>query len=328
MDPLPRASEPASVRSEANSSTADQLRRLLERSPVAESGKSGAQELSTDLPHPTPSVSKDNSLGSLASKLKPPRIPGPVATSTLGVPPTEVAVNTPNTPINRPHTLRRVANLGVDVSSHYTSSIPVPPAIPAVDYHSYGTESDLQAEILRIHQENKELRKVLEEVKIIIEEAQEREKKLLTQLEEYGKLLTVKEEQIQQLCQQLAEIEQQIAKGELVHRSRAPKTRGELEEWADELEREEVRLAQERKKLEEERRQLQEDEKALEKQMEQNEKQMARERALLARQRYELERLYNEIRMQLDLMQRGDGALQEQLAQFRRRAQENMPPSS
>jgi hypothetical protein len=51
---------------------------------------------------------------------------------------------------------------------------------------------------------------------------------------------------------------------------------------------------------------------------------MARERAVLARQETELKRLSAEIQHELDLLQRGDATLREQMAKFQRRAQEVM----
>src|SRR5215210_3603286 len=71
--------------------------------------------------------------------------------------------------------------------------------------------------------------------------------------------------------------------------------------------------------MDDDRKQLREDETALEKQMRDMEVQMARERALLARQEQELKRLNAEIQHELEIMQRGDGALRERLALFQRR---------
>jgi len=98
-----------------------------------------------------------------------------------------------------------------------------------------------------------------------------------------------------------------------------PKSKGELEEWADELERESFQIAQERRMMEADRKQLREDESSLEKQMREMEVQMARERAMLARQEQELKRLNAEIQHELEVMQRGDGTLRERLAVFQRR---------
>jgi hypothetical protein len=51
---------------------------------------------------------------------------------------------------------------------------------------------------------------------------------------------------------------------------------------------------------------------------------MARERALLARQETELKRLSAEIQHELEIMQRGDASLREQLSKFQRRAADVM----
>ena len=51
---------------------------------------------------------------------------------------------------------------------------------------------------------------------------------------------------------------------------------------------------------------------------------MARERALMARQETELKRLSAEIQQELELMQRGDASLREQLIKFQRRASDVM----
>ncbi|MCS7271032.1 MAG: hypothetical protein NZ703_08100 [Gemmataceae bacterium] len=324
MDPSRHGGEGIRAPSEA-SGRVHRHWRLLDPVATAESNAPNPQEPTGDTPRThAPVTGGSGSLPtSLTNRLKPPSLPTPPAAGTLGTPPVEAAMNTP---ISRPHLLRRPTNSGIH-APNYATPVSVPSATAPADYHSYALDDDLQAEILRVRQDNKELRKVLEEVKVILEEAQDTEKKLRAQLEEYEKLLAEKEEQIQQLGQQLAEVEQQITSGELVHRSRVPKTRSELEEWADELEREEARLTQERKRLEEERRQLQEDEKALEDQMRHNEVQMARERALLARQRQELERLYEEIRLKLDSLQRSDAAQQELITHFRRRAQDTLHSS-
>src|SRR5207248_4633571 len=130
--------------------------------------------------------------------------------------------------------------------------------------------------------------------------------------------------QLHEASTQLGAIEEQIAKGELAPPAPAPKTRTELEEWADELEKDSSKLAQERKKLEAERQQLREDEEGLEAQMREMEVAMARERALLARQETELRRLSAEIQHELDLVQRGDASLREQMQKFQRRAAEVM----
>ena len=76
--------------------------------------------------------------------------------------------------------------------------------------------------------------------------------------------------------------------------------------------------------MDDDRRQLMEDEEGLGRQMREMEVGMARERALLARQETELKRLHGEIQHELELLQRGDAGLREQMAKFQRRAAEVM----
>jgi hypothetical protein len=69
---------------------------------------------------------------------------------------------------------------------------------------------------------------------------------------------------------------------------------------------------------------LRDDEESLEKQMRMMEVSMAKDRALMARQETELKRLSAEIQHELEIMQRGDAALREQLSKFQRRAADVM----
>ena len=176
----------------------------------------------------------------------------------------------------------------------------------------------------RLKSENKELRTLLDEMKHLLQEASNTEQQFLTKEKEFEAALAEKDAQIAELNAQLGAIEEQIATGQLAPPPPVPKTRNELEEWGDELERESAKIAQEKRKVEDERRQLREDEEALEQQMRQMEVSMARERALLARQETELKRLSAEIQHELDLLQRGDAGLREQMTKFQRRAQEVM----
>jgi predicted nucleic acid-binding Zn-ribbon protein len=194
------------------------------------------------------------------------------------------------------------------------------------------TDDSPMAEMQRLRSENRELRSLLEEMKHLLQEASDVEQQFDEKAKEYETKLEAKNDQIAELSAQLGAIEEQIAKGELAPPPPIPKTRSELEEWSDELEKDSARLTQERKKYEGDRRQLQEDEEALEKQMRDMEVSMARERALIARQETELKRLSAEIQHELDLMQRGDTGLREQMAKFQRRAQDvmtgkHLPPS-
>jgi hypothetical protein len=185
-----------------------------------------------------------------------------------------------------------------------------------------GADEHAQSEIRRVRLENKELRKLLHEMKQLLQEASEGEQQWTAKQKTFDETLAAKDKQIEELSAQLGAIEEQIAKGELAPPPPAPKTRTELEEWSDELEKENAKLQQDKKKLDEERRQLREDEESLESQMREMEVSMARERALLARQETELRRLNTEIQHELELMQRGDAVLREQMAKFQRRAQE------
>ena len=176
----------------------------------------------------------------------------------------------------------------------------------------------------RLKAENKELRTLLDEMKHLLQEASNTEQQLAAKEKEFATVVAGKDAQIDELNAHLGAIEEQIAKGELAPPPPVPKTRPELEEWGDELEQESAKLAQDKKRLDDERRQLREDEEALEHQMRQMEVSMARERAMIARQETELKRLSAEIQHELEILQRGDAGLREQMAKFQRRAQEVM----
>lgn len=186
------------------------------------------------------------------------------------------------------------------------------------------------AEIQRLRGENRELRTLLDEMKHLLQEASDGEQQSTAKEKEYQAALEQKDAQIEELSVQLGTIEEQIAKGELAPPPPVPKTRSELEEWSDELEKENAKLVQERKRLDEERRQLRDDEEGLETQMREMEIGMARERAILARQETELKRLMAEIQHELDMLQRGDATLRDQMVKFQRRAQDVMtrPPGA
>jgi predicted nucleic acid-binding Zn-ribbon protein len=180
------------------------------------------------------------------------------------------------------------------------------------------------AEVQRLKSENKELKHLLGEMKTLLQEASEAEQGFTKSKEEFAAQLADKQTQIDALSEQLHSIEEQISNGTLatVQPQIVPKTRSELEEWTEELEKESSALTQERRRIEEDRQQLEEDEEALEKQMREMEVSMARERALLARQETELKRLSAEIQHELEIMNRGDATLRDQMQKFQRRAQE------
>ena len=200
-------------------------------------------------------------------------------------------------------------------------SAPLPPPIDAPP------AEDWQAEAVRLKKDNRELKKLLSEMKQILQEASENEQKAAATRGELEAALAAKAKEVEELNAQMQAIEEQIASGELSAAAPVPptpKTRTELEEWADELEKENARLTQERKRMDSDRYQLREDEAALEKQMREMEVSMARERAQLARQETELKRLSAEIQHELEAMQGGGTSLREQLARFQRRAQDAM----
>jgi hypothetical protein len=161
------------------------------------------------------------------------------------------------------------------------------------------------------------------EMKQLLQDASNTEQQNAAKLQELETVLTAKNHQIEELTNQLSQIEEQISSGSLAP-TQPQKTRTELEEWSDELEKEAARVTQERKKLEAERKQLHEDEESLEKQMRTMEVSMAKERALIARQETELRRLHAEIQHELEIINRGDAGLREQMQKFQRRAQDVM----
>jgi len=182
------------------------------------------------------------------------------------------------------------------------------------------TEEDYR----RLKQENRELRKLLDEMKQLLQEASDHEQVFATREAEMNEKLAAKQRQIDELTNQLQSIEEQVASGMLAPAPAVPKTRTELEEWSDELERESALITNWKKDIENDRKQLRDDEESLERQMRQMEVSMAKERALMARQETELKRLSAEIQHELEIMQRGDASLREQLSKFQRRAADVM----
>ena len=164
-------------------------------------------------------------------------------------------------------------------------------------------------EMLRLRDENKRYGDMLEEMRQLLLEASDQQERFQTELNTVTAENTAAKARIEEL--------------EAIVNTK-PKTRSELEEWADELEREASQLNQEKKSLNEDRRQLQEDEMSLEQQMRQMEVGMARERAMLARQETELKRLSSEVQREIESIQRGDAGLRDRMAAFQRRHNEAM----
>ena len=315
----------------ASISAAELRRRLLASTPppivaTASTPDPVAEEIDEPEPIPTPTPPPNqpgsgswNGPTDLLAKLRMPGKSGsvPVPTS-RPVPAATEPLPPPRTPLNRrtgqPSRLYGDQNGGIAGALNHLADL------------SSGSRHDESpmGEIQRLKNENKELRTLLDEMKHLLQEASDTEQQLTNKEKEFAAALEAKDAQINELNAHLGAIEEQIAKGELAPPPPAPKTRGELEEWGDDLEKESAKLAQDKKRLEDDRRQLREDEEALERQMREMEVSMARERAMLARQETELKRLHAEIQHDIEIMQRGDAGLREQMAKFQRRAQEVM----
>jgi len=276
-----------------------------------------AEEEATEQPQSWQAGSAQELLARLRMPGKSGAVPLPTARPTAAVP-----VATDPVPVRRLPTPRPPAPNGrADPSSAIAGALN-----QLANYADGGSgryyDDSPHGEIQRLKNENKELRTLLEEMKHLLQEASESEQQLVTKEKEFEAALAAKDAQIEELSTHLGAIEEQIAKGELAPPPPVPKTRTELEEWADELEKENAQLQQQRKRLDDDRRQLQEDEEGLETQMREMEVSMARERALIARQETELRRLNAEIQHELEMMQRGDANLRTQMEKFQRRAQE------
>lgn len=186
-------------------------------------------------------------------------------------------------------------------------------------YHPSYALPPSNAELDQLRAQNAEMSRIIEEMRPLLEEASLQENRHQTREQEFQKQLGERDAQVEELRVKVAELEAHIAS---IPPPKVPKTRDELEEWSDELEKEAARITQERRRMDEDRGQLREDEEALERQMREMEISMARERAIMARQETELKRLSAEIQHELEVLQRGDGTLREQLAKFQRKHQE------
>jgi DNA repair exonuclease SbcCD ATPase subunit len=170
--------------------------------------------------------------------------------------------------------------------------------------------ADPELEILQ--SENAQLRQLCAELEQALQEAAGQMPDVSAfeeRIREYDLLLEEKTETIRQLHERLEEAETQ-ALGAHSHaaKSGAPAPR------EDEL----LALSEE---LERERRQLQEDEQSLMEQMRQMEMAMARERAEMARQRNDLQRLFGEIRHELERLER-TGAIQSKMDELKSKLQD------
>lgn len=311
-------------------SAAELRRRLLASTPppiAAIASTPEIEEIGSIPTEPTQApgnwITNSNSQQDLLARLRMPggTVPVPVPTSRAVTAPAP-ALPTP-TPTRNPVNRRTPIPSGgrMDPASAISNALNQLAGMPESGGR-YQSDDSPHAEIQRLKNENKELRTLLGEMKHLLQEASDTEQQLVAKDKEFQSTLQAKDSQIEELSAQLGAIEDQIAKGELAPPPPVPKTRTELEEWADELEKENAKIHQDRKRLDDERRQLREDEEALETQMREMEVAMARERALIARQETELRRLSAEIQHELELVQRGDTTLRDQMVKFQRRAQE------
>jgi hypothetical protein len=317
MNPNMPPDPPASI------SAAELRRRLLASTPPPAAA-----------PEPPAKSSSSLNMGDVLSKLRMPGQSGaaPPPPVMPDVAP-EPAPYSPAATINRRPPVAR-GSLDVGGSSFGMPASPFgmepPPATAAAPASATppgpGGAAGVDPAVARLKEENKELRKLLSEMKQLLQEASEAETQNAAKISELTQAVTEKQRLVDDLQGQMQAIEEQIASGALGGPAQTgpPKTRTELEEWADELERDQAKLAQERKKMDEDRRQLREDEEALEQQMKNMEVSMARERAMMARQEMELKRLSSEIQHELEIMQRGDASLRQQMEKFQRRAQDVM----
>lgn len=168
-------------------------------------------------------------------------------------------------------------------------------------------------ELEHLRAENAQLRTLCGELEQALHEAAQQPVEPSShddRLREYEQLIDEKTQTICQLHQQLQELQAlyEEAAGNPAARQRGPMPR------EDEL----LTLSED---LERERRQLQEDEQALMEQMRQMEMSMARERAEMARQRNDLQRLYGEIRHELERLER-NGALQTKMDELKAKLQD------
>jgi hypothetical protein len=169
--------------------------------------------------------------------------------------------------------------------------------------------------VLRV--ENIQLRARVEELEQILEATTDQTEQMWAeQQKEYEMLLEEKSEVIRTLHQELQELREQPAEGEV-----RPVRRSANE---DALQSEVAAL---KEQLEQQRQQLLEDEQALMDQMRQMEIAMSKERVEMARQRSELQRLHQELQHAIEQAHK-DGGLRERLQALQRRAApEAAPPA-
>ncbi len=176
---------------------------------------------------------------------------------------------------------------------------------PAIDAESSPEMEHLQAE-------NAQLRSLCAELEQALQEATQHHPDPAAfeeRAREYEALIEEKNEAIRTLHTQLQEVQAAFEQSQ----SEQGRVQGPVPR-EDEL----LQLSEE---LERERRQLREDEQSVMEQMRQMEMGMARERAEMARQRNDLQRLYGEIRHEMERLER-NGALQNKMDELKAKLQD------
>ncbi len=221
------------------------------------------------------------------------------------------------------------ASIDLDALMHETSSTANPRLTPLPESRldstlfrkeqAAATVVPVNEEVSHLRIQNAELSRIIEEMRPLIEEATAVESATQGKEKRFHDVIAERDLQLEEMELKLSEAEERLT---AMPAPKQAKNRDELEEWNDELEQEAAKLQQMRRTMDDDRKQLRDDEDSLERQMREMECSMARERAMMARQETELKRLSAEIQHELELLQRGDGTLREQLSKFQRRHQE------
>jgi chromosome segregation ATPase len=173
-------------------------------------------------------------------------------------------------------------------------------------------ENESTQEIEQLRAENAQLRTLCAELEQALQEAAHQDPDhgaYEERIREHESLLEEKSEAIRSLHEQLQEVKTALQDSEV----RAGIVQGPVPREDD--------LLQLSEELERERRQLREDEQTVMDQMRQMELSMARERADMARQRNDLQRLYGEIRHEMERLER-NGALQNKMDELKAKLQD------
>jgi DNA repair exonuclease SbcCD ATPase subunit len=174
--------------------------------------------------------------------------------------------------------------------------------------------------LIRSNFQNAELSRLIEEMRPVLEEASKQEERFQKKEREYATQLSEKNQQVDELLAKVKQLEEQVAAAPVpkpVTNARRTRRDGATN-WSKKAPSSHksgvgsTRSADSFTMMKN----------RLRKQMRDMEVSMARERAMMARQETELKRLSAEIQHELEMLQRGDGTLREQLSRFQRRHQE------